>query len=147
MRIGPLPQQAQPVGQLRHTASRCQPAFHSLSARLPQAADRVVGEPEYVSRHARLLGLHRRRLDEKHFDRYARWAPRHNSWLIVTFDENAGGKVKPIFTIIVGAKVRPGVYAERLSHYKLLRTIEESYRLPPLGHAKGVRPLSTLWTS
>jgi len=84
---------------------------------------------------------------KKHIDRYARWAPRHNSLLIVTFDENAGGKVKPIFTIIVGAKVRPGVYAERLNHYKLLRTIEESYGLPPLGHAKGVRPLSTIWTS
>jgi hypothetical protein len=39
---------------------------------------------------------------KEHFDRYARWAPRHNSWLIVTFDENAGGRVKPIFTIIVG---------------------------------------------
>ena len=33
---------------------------------------------------------------KKHFDRYARWATRHNSWLIVTFDENAGGRVKPI---------------------------------------------------
>jgi hypothetical protein len=84
---------------------------------------------------------------KKHFDRYARWASRHNSLLIVTFDENAGGRVKPIFTIIVGAKVRPGVYAERLNHYKLLRTIEESYGLSPLGHAKGVRPLSTIWTS
>jgi hypothetical protein len=84
---------------------------------------------------------------KKYFDRYGRWAPRHNSLLIVTFDENAGGKVKPIFTIIVGAKVRPGVYAEQLNHYKLLRTIEESYGLSPLGHAKGVRPLSKIWTS
>ena len=84
---------------------------------------------------------------KKHFDRYARWAPRHNSWLIVTFDENAGGSVKPIFTIIVGAEVRPGVYGERLNHYKLLRTIEEAYGLPPLGRAKAARPLSTTWAS
>src|SRR4030095_10297470 len=35
---------------------------------------------------------------KEHFDRYARWAERHNSLLIVTFDENAGGSVKPIFT-------------------------------------------------
>ena len=84
---------------------------------------------------------------KKHFDRYARWAPRHNSWLIVTFDENAGGSVKPIFTIIVGAEVRPGVYGERLNHYKLLRTIEEAYGLPPLGRAKAARPLSTIWAS
>jgi hypothetical protein len=84
---------------------------------------------------------------KKHFDRFARWAPRHNSLLISTFDENAGGRVKPIFTIIVGAKVRPGVYRERLNHYRLLRPIEEAYGLPALGRAKGVRPLSTIWTS
>ena len=89
----------------------------------------------------------RRPLDEKYFDRYAPWAPRHNSLLIVTFDENAGGKVKPIFTIIVGAKVRPGVYGERLNHYRLLRTIEEAFGLPALGRTKGVRPLSIVWTS
>jgi phosphatidylinositol-3-phosphatase len=89
----------------------------------------------------------RRPLDEKHIDRYAPWAPRHNSLLIVTFDEKAVGKVKPIFTIIVGAKVRPGVYGERLNHYRLLRTIEEAYGLPALGRAKGVRPLSIVWTS
>jgi hypothetical protein len=65
----------------------------------------------------------------------------------VTFDENAGGKVKPIFTVIVGAKIRPGVYGERLNHYRLLFTIEEAYGLPPLGRAKGVRPLSKIWTS
>ena len=45
---------------------------------------------------------------KKHFGRYARWAPRHNSLLVVTFDENAGGTVKSIPTIIVGANVRPG---------------------------------------
>jgi hypothetical protein len=84
---------------------------------------------------------------KKHFSKYARWAPRHDSLLIVTFDENAGGKVKPIFTIIVGANVRPGAYGERLDHYKLLRTIEEAYGLPPLGRAKAVRPLLTIWTS
>jgi Phosphoesterase family len=83
---------------------------------------------------------------KEHFSRYARWAPGHNSWLVVTFDENAGGRVKPIFTIIVGANVRPGAYGERLNHYTLLRTIEEAYGLPPIGHAKGVRPLSKIWT-
>jgi phosphatidylinositol-3-phosphatase len=82
---------------------------------------------------------------KKHLDRYARWAPRHNSLLIVTFDENAGGNVKPIFTIIVGEGIRPGRYRERMDHYKLLRTIEEAYGLPPLGRAKGVRALSTIW--
>jgi hypothetical protein len=84
---------------------------------------------------------------KKHFSKYARWAPRHNSLLIVTFDENAGGTVKSIPTIIVGANVRPGVYAERLDHYKLLRTIEDVYGLPALGRAKARSPLSKIWTT
>ena len=83
---------------------------------------------------------------KEHFDRYARWAPRHNSWLIVTFDENAGGRVKPIFTILVGEGIRPGRYGERMNHYTLLRTIEAAYGLPPLGRAKTASPLSTIWT-
>ncbi len=83
---------------------------------------------------------------KKHFDRYARWAPRHNSWLIVTFDENAGGRVKPIFTILVGEGIRPGRYGERMNHYTLLRTIEAAYGLPPLGRAKATSPLLTIWT-
>ena len=83
---------------------------------------------------------------KKHFSRYSRWAPHHNSLLIVTFDENAGGTVKSIPTIIVGANVRPDVYAERLDHYTLLRTIEDMYELPALGRAKNASPLSKIWT-
>ena len=83
----------------------------------------------------------------KHLGRYARWAPRHNSLLIVTFDENAGGSANPIPTIIVGANVHRGVYRERLNHYKLLRTIEDIYGLPALGRAKAASPLSTIWRS
>lgn len=84
---------------------------------------------------------------KKHFDRYAQWAKQNNSWLIVTFDENAGGKAHPIFTILIGAGIRPGRYAERMNHYTLLRTIEKAYGLQPLGRADKVRPLSTIWSS
>jgi len=82
---------------------------------------------------------------KKHFARYAKWAKHHNSLLVVTFDENAGGSVHPIPTIIVGAGIRPGRYAERMNHYTLLRTIEKAYELPPLGRARAVRPLSSVW--
>jgi acid phosphatase len=82
---------------------------------------------------------------EQHLDGYARWAIGHNSWLIVTFDENAGGTVNPIPTIIVGDHVRPGRSAEKINHYGLLRTIEDAYRLPPLGAAAAVSALSTIW--
>jgi hypothetical protein len=82
---------------------------------------------------------------KKHFRRYARWAPGHNSLLVVTFDENAGGTAHSIPTIIVGANVRAGVYAERVDHYGLLRTIEDAYGLTPLRRAKDASPLSKIW--
>jgi hypothetical protein len=66
----------------------------------------------------------------KHLDRYARWATRHNSWLVVTFDENAGGTINPIPTIILGDHVHPGRYAQKINHYTVLRTIEDAYGLP-----------------
>jgi phosphatidylinositol-3-phosphatase len=111
-----------------------------------KAADRGVCEPEHVSRHARLLGPHRGPLDEKALRPVRALAPGHNSWLIATFDENAGGRVKPIFTILVGEGIRPGRHGEWMNHYTLLRTIQAAYGLPALGRAKGVRPLSTIWT-
>ena len=138
--------QGQPMGQLRHAASKHQSAFD-----FPRDYHKLP-TVSFVSPNM-CQGMHDCSIRsgdcwmKKHFDRYAQWAPRQNSWLIVTFDENAGGRVKPIFTIIVGAEVRPGVYAERLNHYRLLRTIEEAYGLPPLGRTKATRPLSTIWAS
>ena len=81
---------------------------------------------------------------QQHLDRYARWATGHNSWLIVTFDENAGGTVNPIPTIILGDHVPPGRYAQKINHYALLRTIEDAYGLPALGHAAAAAPLSKI---
>ena len=81
---------------------------------------------------------------KKHLDRYARWATHHHSWLVITFDENAGGTVNPIPTIFVGDHVHPGRYAQRINHYTLLRTIEHAFGLPALGHAAEVSPLSKI---
>jgi hypothetical protein len=81
---------------------------------------------------------------KKHLDRYARWATRHNSWLVVTFDENAGGTINPIPTIILGDQVRPGRHAQKINHYTLLRTIEDAYGLSALGHAAAASPLSKI---
>ncbi|MBP2415514.1 alkaline phosphatase family protein [Microlunatus capsulatus] len=84
---------------------------------------------------------------KKNLDGYARWAMTHNSLLVVTFDENAGGTVNQIPTLLVGQKVRPGLYAEWTDHYTLLRTIEDAYGLAPLGAAARATPLRTIWTS
>ncbi|SDS72879.1 Phosphoesterase family protein [Friedmanniella luteola] len=84
---------------------------------------------------------------QKNLDGYARWAMTHNSLLVVTFDENAGGTVNQIATVVVGQKVRPGLYAEWMNHYTLLRTLEDAYGLAPLGFAAQATPLRTIWTT
>jgi hypothetical protein len=83
----------------------------------------------------------------KNLDGYARWAMTHNSLLVVTTDENAGGTVNQIPTLLVGQRVRPGLYPERMDHYTLLRTLEDAYGLAPLGHAAAAAPLRTIWTT
>jgi hypothetical protein len=84
---------------------------------------------------------------KKNLDGYARWAVTHHSLLVVTFDENAGGTVNQIPTLLVGQQVRKGSYGEWANHYTLLRTIEDAYGLPPLANAANATPLRTVWTT
>jgi dipeptidyl aminopeptidase/acylaminoacyl peptidase len=41
--------------------------------------------------------------------RYAMWVERNNSWLVVTFDENAGGRVTPYPRSLSVRESGPGV--------------------------------------
>jgi len=80
-------------------------------------------------------------------DRYARWAMTHDSLLVVTFDENSGGSLNQVATVLVGQRVRPGLYGEWTNHYTLLRTLQDAYGLAPLGWAADASPLQSIWTS
>ena len=80
------------------------------------------------------------------FDGYARWARSHNSLLVVTFDENSGGEVNSIPTLVVGQRVKPGVSDEQMNQFTVLRTLEDAYGLEPLAEAAGNAPLATIWT-
>lgn len=81
-----------------------------------------------------------------HLSRYARWAKTHNSLLIVTFDEDGGTNANHIPTILAGAHVRTGRSGQPIDHYNVLRTLEDMYSLPPLGHATSARPIQQVWT-
>jgi acid phosphatase len=81
----------------------------------------------------------------QHLDRYLRWADTHNSLLVVTFDENDGSAGNQILTLFAGAGVRPGRYGERVDHYRVLRTIEAFYGLPPIGAAAATTEISDIW--
>jgi acid phosphatase len=82
---------------------------------------------------------------QRHLGGYANWAMTHHSLLIVTWDENDGSPGNQIATIFAGQQVRPGRYAEPISHYGVLRTLEYLYRLPPLGAAATARPATNIW--
>jgi phosphatidylinositol-3-phosphatase len=87
---------------------------------------------------------------KKNIAGYYEWAKRHNSLLILTFDESdestlIGGLTDPanndpnkrnrIVTILAGAHIKAGEYAEGkgVNHVSLLRTIEAMYKLDKSG--------------
>jgi arylsulfatase A-like enzyme len=80
-----------------------------------------------------------------HLGAYAEWAKTHNSLLIVTFDEDDNGAKNHIPTIIYGARVRPGRYTERISHYNVLSTLLAMYGLPTFAKAATAPPIRTIW--
>jgi phosphatidylinositol-3-phosphatase len=78
-------------------------------------------------------------------DGYAQWAKANNSLLIVTFDEDNSLSLNHIYTTFVGAHVKPGTYATKITHYTVLRTIESAYGLSALGGAGNVAPITDVW--
>ena len=80
-----------------------------------------------------------------HLDSYVRWAMTHRSLLVVTWDEDDFSQSNQVPTIIVGAQVKPGRYAERITHYSVLHTLEAMYGLPPVGAAASAAPITDCW--
>jgi phosphatidylinositol-3-phosphatase len=73
---------------------------------------------------------------------YATWARTHHSILIVTFDEDDSSGPNLIPTIVVGDGITPAHSTQRIDQYSMLRTIENCYGLPALGHAAQRQPLA-----
>jgi hypothetical protein len=82
-----------------------------------------------------------------HLGDYAEWAIKHNSLLIVTFDEDdyTTGNENKIVTIFYGAKLNPGEYHIRINHYNILHTLQSMYGLPLTDNVLAV-PVSGFWT-
>lgn len=93
-----------------------------------------------------------------HIEPYRQWAMTHNAMLIVTWDEDeddytpvkdatgvivAKRYLNHIPTIVVGERVIPGAYGERIDHYAVLHTIEDFYGLGSLTEADAKAPIIT----
>jgi acid phosphatase len=82
-----------------------------------------------------------------HMDAYAQWAKTHSSLLIVTGDEDDSSGNNQIATILYGAGVTPGHHSEHITHFSVLRTIEDMYGLPHAGSAASAAPITDIWSA
>ncbi|MGH3627363.1 MAG: alkaline phosphatase family protein [Sciscionella sp.] len=82
----------------------------------------------------------------RHIQSYAQWCGKHNSALVLTWDEDDNSAQNHIPTIILGAHVRPGKYTEPVSHYNILRTIDQSLGLTPTGLAARTAPITDVFS-
>jgi hypothetical protein len=79
---------------------------------------------------------------------YASWARTHNSLLVVTWDEDDFTAANHMPTVFYGANVKPGSYGETITHYNVLRTVEDMYGLPYLtSNDAGAAPITDVWGS
>ena len=83
---------------------------------------------------------------QSNMDSYITWAKTHNSLFILTFDEddNADGNLIP--TVFAGQRVTPGNYAETITHYNVLRTVEDAYGVAPIEASSTASPVLDVWT-
>ena len=84
---------------------------------------------------------------QTHLNAYVQWAQQHNSLLIVTWDEDNGKENNRIATLFIGPMVQAGRYEQRITHYNVLRTIEELYGLSHSGASANATPIIHLWKS
>ena len=80
-----------------------------------------------------------------HLDPLIEWSRTHNSLIIITFDEDNGTIANHIPTLLIGSMIKPGRYDQHVTHYDVLRTIEDFYHLPALGASSNATPLTGIW--
>ena len=80
-----------------------------------------------------------------HLGAYADWAQAHDALLIVTFDEDDGRHANHVFTVFVGAHIRPGIRSQKIDHYDVLRTIEAIEVLPKTNSAGAGQAITAPW--
>jgi acid phosphatase len=76
---------------------------------------------------------------------YVEWSFKHNSLLILTWDEDNYREGNRIVTILVGPMVKAGASAQRIDHYNLLRTLLDFYGLPAIGASRDAAPIRDIW--
>ncbi len=82
---------------------------------------------------------------QNNLDGYIQWCVNNNSLFILTTDEVDFTVSANVLTFFTGANTRGGIYNQVISHYSVLRTIEDLYSLPRVGASAGVQPINSVW--
>jgi hypothetical protein len=84
---------------------------------------------------------------KSNIDGYVQWAQTHNSLLILTWDEDDQNNEmgNQIITVFAGQPVKAGNYSEKITHYDVLRTLEDMFGLTALGSAATATPIVDVW--
>jgi acid phosphatase len=82
---------------------------------------------------------------KRRFDPYVAWAFKHNSLLILTWDEDDNHENNHVVTLLVGPMLKEGTSTQRINHYSVLRTLLDFYGLPALGASSGMETIKGVW--
>jgi len=80
-----------------------------------------------------------------HIAPYVEWAFKHNSLLILTWDEDDSREGNRVVTLLAGPMVKAGSSDQRIDHYNVLRTLLDFYGLPPLGASRDAEAIKGIW--
>ena len=81
----------------------------------------------------------------QHIDPIVTWAFAHGSLVILTWDEDSSPRTNHIATFFIGPMVKPGRYDEPITHYNVLRTIEDFEGTAHAGAAAVSAPILDCW--
>ncbi len=84
---------------------------------------------------------------KNNLDGYIQWCISNNSLFILTFDEDDGASGNHILTSFTGADIKGGSYNQPVTHYNVLRTLEDLYQLPYAGFSADSSAISGIWLS
>jgi phosphatidylinositol-3-phosphatase len=76
---------------------------------------------------------------------YVDWAFKHNSLLILTWDEDDNYEGNHVVTLLVGPMVKAGISPQHIDHYSVLRTLLDFYGLPALGASRDAEAITGVW--
>ena len=136
------------------------PAVNWLGARLPsEAAQRFADFPRDFARLPTVSfvipdqdhDMHDGSIEaaddwlRAHIAPYVDWAFKHNSLLILTWDEDDSREGNRVATLLVGPMVKAGTSSQRINHYSVLRTLLDFYGLPALGASGDAEAIVNVW--